>query len=180
MALPIAHSAVAVGITRSRDPLVLAFLAGLSILPDLDWLLVWGFGLEREVFHRTFSHSIGFSLLLALLWSLVRPVRLKSVSSLLVFSAVLSHALVDLMCTANVTDHGVMLFWPLSESRMGWPILVPLYLVFAASPFSLQGALRLTLLEVVLALPLWWFVRSIRNGVLRLASTLPKCDCVSE
>lgn len=165
MALPIAHTAVALGTTRSRDPLVLVFLALLSIFPDFDFVLVWGFGFPVHIYHRTFSHSLLFAAALALLWVVVRPPRLQTVSSALIFLVLFSHSLVDMICTADVADHGVMLFWPFSRYRSGWPILVPLYLVFGSSPFSLGGAFRFTLLEIILATPLWFTARSIREGV---------------
>ena len=74
-----------------------------------------------------------------------------------------SHSVVDLACTADVMDHGVELFWPLLDVRLGWPVLVPLYRLFAESPFSLQGALLFTFLELMLALLLWFLMRLFRS-----------------
>ena len=166
MALPVAHTAVALGLTRSRDPLAWAFLGFLSILPDFDFLLVWGLGLPIGVYHRTFSHSALFCVAISLLWMVVRPARLKAISPLLVVMILLSHSFLDMLCTSDVLGHGVVFFWPLSNYRMGWPTLVPLYLFFGSSPFSFSGAIWFTLLEMFLAGPLWLSARSLRIGLL--------------
>ena len=174
MALPVAHTAVALGMTHSRDPLVWACLGLFSILPDFDFILVWGFGLPINVYHRTFSPSLLFGAAVALLWMVIRAGRLKTISPALVFAELLSHSFVDMLCTADGLDHGVVFFWPLSNYRMGWPALVPLYLLFGSSPFSLGGALRFTLLEILLALPLWLLVRSARNGLFWCSQALER------
>lgn len=164
MALPVAHWAVALGITRSTDRLVWFLLAGLAVLPDCDFILVWGFGLERISYHRTFSHSLVFFALLALLWGCVRPLRFRRASAGLCFLVLFSHSFLDMLCTVDVIDHGVMLFWPFADHRLGWPILVPLYRFFGETPFSPQGAFRFTLLELLLAGPLWICGRKLGDG----------------
>jgi membrane-bound metal-dependent hydrolase YbcI (DUF457 family) len=85
MALPVAHSSVALGATKSRDPLVLAFLAVLSVSPDFDFLFVVLFDLPMHEFHRTWSHSIIVALVAALLWARLRPKRLAAISPILFF-----------------------------------------------------------------------------------------------
>ncbi len=166
MALPVAHVSIAMGATRSRDPIILAGLALLSVLPDFDFALVWGFGLPIEEQHRTWSHSVSFAVGLTLLWHWFRPRRFADLSARTFFAVLISHALLDLLCTEDPLDHGVMLFWPLSDARLGWSVLVPLYLEFAESPFTLPGALRFTLVEFALALPLW----GLSRGLLLIAS----------
>lgn len=146
---------------------MLAFLALLSVLPDFDFALVWGLGLPLEQVHRTWSHSLFFALFLTLVWVVVRPGRLKSVSGFLFFSVLISHSLLDLLCTADPSSHGIMLLWPFSQIRLGWPVLVPLYLEFADSPFTLSGALRFTWLELWLSLPLWISARGLSRLIRR-------------
>ncbi len=163
MALPIAHWAVALAVTRSRDQKVRALAALLAVLPDFDFILVWGWGAPLQDFHRTFSHSLISFALVSLLWALLRPSFFKEVSSQLVFVLLASHSVVDLACTADVVDHGVELFWPLLDVRLGWPLLVPLYRIFAESPFSLEGACLFTFLESLLALLLWLLIRLFRS-----------------
>ena len=162
MALPIAHWAVALAVTRSRDQKIRALAALLAVIPDFDFILVWGLGLPLQHFHRTFSHSLISFALVSLFWAFLRPSFLKEVSPQLVFVLLASHSAVDLACTSDVVDHGVELFWPLLDVRLGWPLLVPLYRVFAESPFSLEGALLFTLLELILALLLWLLIRLFR------------------
>ncbi len=135
----------------------------MAILPDFDFVLVWGLGLSLQDFHRTFSHSLISFALVSLLWAFLRPTCLKEVSPQLVFVLLASHSVVDLACTADVMDHGVELFGPLLDVRLGWPVLVPLYRLFAESPFSLQGALLFTFLELMLALLLWFLMRLFRS-----------------
>ncbi len=163
MALPVAHSAVALGISRQREPRVVALVLLVAILPDFDFALVWGLGLPVDVYHRTFSHSLVAALLLSALYSWFRPPSLKSLAPGVFFVVLISHSLLDILCTADAADHGVMLFWPVSDLRIGWPVLVPLYRQFAESPFSWPGSLRFTVLELLLAGPLWAGVRVLRN-----------------
>lgn len=137
MALPIAHWAVALGVVRTRDRLVLTFVAALAILPDFDFALVWEWGLPMSTYHRTFSHSLAFFVCLVVLWKVLCPSRLRSVTPTLFLVVLLSHSALDVICTADAVYHGVMLFWPFVHYRVGWPILVPLYRLFASSPFSL-------------------------------------------
>ncbi len=158
MALPIAHWAVALAMTRSRDQKIRALAALIAVLPDFDLMLVWGLGLPLQHFHRTFSHSLISFALVSFLWALLRPNPLNELSPKLVFVLLASHSVIDLACTADVVDHGVQLFWPLLDVRLGWPLLVPLYRVFAESPFSLKGAVLFTLLEAILALLLWFLI----------------------
>ena len=173
MALPVAHWAVALGMTRSRDKLLWAVVAGLAILPDLDFILVWGFGFSRSSYHRTFSHSLVFFALLVVLWICFRPPRFRDLSPQFCFLVLLSHSLLDMACTADSRDHGVMLFWPLLDSRLGWPLLVPLYQLFAESPFSPVGAFRFSLLELLLAIPLWAGGRLFAQGA-RICTSYPR------
>lgn len=165
MALPVAHWAVAQGVTTTRDWRVRLFLAILVLLPDFDFALVWGLGLPVEIYHRTFSHSLAFFLVLTVFWARWQPGGLGQVSPALFVVVLSTHSLMDLLCTADAADHGVMLFWPFSDQRFGWSVLVPLYRLFAESPFTLPGALRFTLLELALAVPLWAGTLAVRLGI---------------
>ncbi len=170
MALPVAHAAVAWGLAPTRDRWTLALLAVFSFAPDLDFILVVCFGLPLQDFHRTWSHSLPFALVVALFWARFRPQRFAAVSGLVVFAVLASHGAIDLFCTANAADHGVMWFWPLDATRFGWPVLVPVYRVLADSPFTAGGALLFTLLELVLAGPLWMGGRACRHLCQRLTA----------
>ncbi len=173
MALPTAHLAFSTGISPRRDFRSLLFLSLLSVAPDFDFALVWGLGWPIREFHRTFSHSLLFAVLVALAFAALRPRILKAVSPGLVLAVLASHAALDLLCTADAADHGVQLFWPFWDGRYGWAVLVPLYRAFAESPFSLLGALRFTLLEILLAAPLWAAGFALRRVVEAARSILP-------
>ncbi len=154
MALPVAHCSVALGLARSGSLRVLSLICLLCLLPDFDFgLTLLGWPLETS--HRTFSHSLLFSALLTALWAWAWPTCWRWISPRLFFAALASHLVVDMLCTADRFDHGVMLFWPVSEIRLGWPVLVPLYRLVAESPFSVRGAILFTGLEFALAWPLW-------------------------
>ena len=155
MALCVAHVAAGIGFARTRDLRTLCLLALVSVSPDFDFALVWGLGLPIEVFHRTFSHSILFAALASGFYAVLFPFAHRTFSGWLVFLGLASHLLVDMVCTADAVDHGVMLFWPFSDLRLGWPIVVPLYARFSESPFSVKGVFRFTLLEILLA-PVYW------------------------
>jgi len=166
VALPVAHVATAIGFTKTRDLRVVGLLALVAISPDFDFFLVWCLDLSIALYHRTFSHSILFALSVAVLYRLLLPGYQHRFSAGLVLLALLSHSLVDMICTADAADHGVMLFWPFSEIRLGWPLVVPLYARFSESPFSAQGAFRFTMLEIVLA-PIYWGSAAVLGAPLR-------------
>jgi membrane-bound metal-dependent hydrolase YbcI (DUF457 family) len=164
MALPVAHSAIAMGFASTRDRSVALFLCVLSFCPDFDFFFVWFLGMPLEAFHRTFSHSLLPVAVATGLFVWFRPARLSAVSGTLFFAVLGSHAVLDMLCTADRLDHGVMLFWPVSDLRLGWPVLVPLYSYFGESPFSPGGFLRFTALEVLLAPLLWLTARVVWRG----------------
>ncbi len=169
MALPVAHWALALGMVDLRRRVSWACLAVFAILPDCDFVLGWGLDFAENPYHRSFSHSLFFFFLLVLLWAMVRPRRLEEFTPGVCFLVLLSHGLLDLLCTDDAARHGVMLFWPFSDHRTGWPVLVPLYRLFAESPFSPEGAALFTLLELGLAVPLWICGRLLRK-VMRMSN----------
>ncbi len=155
MALPVAHYSFAAGLTGCRTWTPCLAIGLISVAADFDLALVWGLNLPLQQFHRTFSHSIGFAVLASLLWKFWRPRQLEGIGARAFLIAWLSHIFIDLLCTLDRADHGLVLFWPISEQRWGWAVLVPLYQLVAETPFTLRGAAGFTLLEVVLAYPLW-------------------------
>jgi len=169
----VAHGAFVFGATKNRDIWVLLFLAVVSVAPDFDFFFVWVLGLPMQVFHRTFAHSIPFALAVTLIYAYVRPKWLSEVPPSLFFLVLASHGLLDLLCTMDAADHGVMLFWPVSSARWGWAVLVPLYQQFGDSPFTILGALRFTALELLLAPLLWLLGRVAREGHLMTRSFFP-------
>ena len=181
MALPAAHAALAFGMTRQRSLQVLLFLALLSVLPDFDFLLVLSrWGQPQFGHHRTWSHSLLFAGSMTVFWSFLRPGFLRKVSPGLFFSVLISHSILDLLCTSDAADHGVAILWPFIDTRYGWPVLVPLYLQFANSPFSLIGAVKFTTLELLLAGPLFFLTGMMRISFLHAVNRLKNLSSQAE
>lgn len=151
MALPVAHFALASGMTFQYHWRIVAAGCLISVLPDFDFALVWGLGLPLREWHRTWSHSLLFAAAVSLLWPFLRPESLQNLTAPLFLAVLSSHGLLDLLCTADTFEHGVMLFWPLSSERYGWEVLVPLYRALAPDPFSGTAVFLFSLLELALA-----------------------------
>lgn len=96
---------------RYAPPLVYGAL--LANAADLDF--VWAFALGSREWHRGFTHSVGFALLViaVFMWSFgARKVRLAIGYGL----AYASHAALDYATTKE--GRGLELLWPLSSERM--------------------------------------------------------------
>lgn len=117
MPLPLAHglvgaTAVAAVHPRGRDwkPLVLG--AALAISPDLDFALLWWFGVRGV--HRTFTHSLVTALAFtAIVWLILGRGRWRA--ALAYGFALTSHGLLDFSAASAAS--GVMLLWPFSTER---------------------------------------------------------------
>jgi membrane-bound metal-dependent hydrolase YbcI (DUF457 family) len=124
MPLPVAHgllgaSVVAAGYSQSTKRYFMPLLAGafLANLPDCDFILVFIF--HSKTWHRGFSHSILFGLIVCLVMVLAlgkRHLR-EAVAYGLAFT---SHGILDYLTTR--TGGGVELLWPFSSERfvLGW------------------------------------------------------------
>lgn len=124
MPLPVAHGLVGASIVaalsrtqaeRSFKPLLAGAL--LANAADLDFFLVFAFHLRG--WHRGFSHSIAFALVVFLVFVLSlgrRRVREAVVYGL----AYASHGILDYLTTKE--GGGVQLLWPFSTERLafGW------------------------------------------------------------
>jgi membrane-bound metal-dependent hydrolase YbcI (DUF457 family) len=124
MPLPIAHGLLGASLVAAIHPrparrhfiplLVGAFLANAA---DLDFALV--FILRSKAWHRGFSHSITFALLVTL--SFVLLLGASRVREAVAYgSAFASHAVLDYVTTKE--GGGVDLLWPFSSERLvlGW------------------------------------------------------------
>jgi len=105
-----------------------------GLIPDMD-ILAAPFldAVDRLAFHRSFSHSIVFALLLAPLfgWLLFKFYRHSQASwfdwSKLVFWSVVTHPSLD-----SFTSYGTQLFWPFSDYRVAFSsifVIDPLYTI---------------------------------------------------
>src|SRR5204863_521900 len=96
-------------------------IALLANLPDFDFGLVWLTGNWK--WHRAFSHSLTAAIAIGAITSLWYLGKIERSNWLLYSSVVLSHPLLDLLTSPRGTSMGVMLFWPLSETRFGAGIM---------------------------------------------------------
>ena len=164
MPLPIAHglvgaSVVALGHSESsprHNWKMLLCGAALAISPDFDFFLNWGLHLGRG-WHRSFTHSIMFALLLTCLliaamgWPHLRD-------ALLYGAAFLSHGLLDFATTKR--SGGVELFWPFSADRLKLGVIG---LSEFPRGFHLLDMLKASLLELAIFTPLFLAVLLFRR-----------------
>jgi inner membrane protein len=125
MPLPVAHGLLGASIvatlhqkpTRIRYPTSLLAGALLANAADLDFLLVAV--LQSKAWHRGFTHSIVFSVLICLLFLII--LRQGPLRNAIAFGlAFASHGLLDYLTSKN--GGGVELFWPFSRAKLilGW------------------------------------------------------------
>lgn len=124
--MPVAHALVGASIAVAllpKDALhrrakVLA-IAGLAVAPDLDFLLVWVLGLDRD-WHRGFTHSLALAALLGSTFLLARGATRYREAAICAL-AVASHGLLDAFTT--VQGRGVALLWPFRAERFRFGIV---------------------------------------------------------
>jgi inner membrane protein len=122
MPLPIAHGLLGATLVAAIHPkparryLVPLFIGSLlANAADLDFVLMFIF--RSKAWHRGFSHSIVFALLVSLIFVLflgMRRIR-EAVAYGLAFA---SHSILDYVTTKEGT--GVELLWPFSSQKLGF------------------------------------------------------------
>jgi len=117
MPLPLAHGLVGAAIVaavhpegRQWKPLLLG--AAIAISPDLDFGLLWFFGVRGV--HRTFTHSLFTALAVTAVIGLIVG-RARWRAALAYGLALASHGVLDFLAAKDAT--GVMLLWPFSMQR---------------------------------------------------------------
>ena len=133
MPSPIAHLGVGYAIYRHykdrlpqdkhsfwKLPFQLILVAGLSLLPDLDVIPAVIFR-DMRVYHNNILHSLFVGISIALLFAGIFQRAYRSSFWLWFVICLLSYDLHILM-DALTAERGVILFWPLSESRYASPI----------------------------------------------------------
>ena len=133
MPSPIAHLGVGYAIYRHYKnklpedqrsfwnlPFQLVMLAGLSLLPDLDVIPAIIFR-DMQKYHNNFSHSLFFAIPVALLVAGIFRRVYRSNFWLWFVICLLSYDL-HIIMDAFTAERGVMLFWPLSETRYASPV----------------------------------------------------------
>jgi membrane-bound metal-dependent hydrolase YbcI (DUF457 family) len=132
VSLPVAHALTGITVFALARPhlgalsprLAFALALTLPVVPDLDFAPVWFLGLDPEVWHRTFTHSIVFALVCgAAAWGCLHRRPGGAAAAGVVAVWVLSHALVDMLGHApgGATHRGVMLLWPFDTAYYASP-----------------------------------------------------------
>lgn len=101
-------------------PCQLVLLASLSLLPDLDFLIGLILG-DIERYHNNFSHSLLCGFLIAIILSImVKWLDKSNFMNVFIISVITYdlHAIMDMF----TGDRGVMLFWPLVQTRFSSPV----------------------------------------------------------
>ena len=152
--LPIAHGLVGATAAAALYPGPLAergyrplFIGALlANAADFDFLLVFIF--HSKSWHRGFSHSLVFALLIFLLFALLLG-RKRLQAAMAYGAAFASHAILD--CLTTKKGSGVDLLWPFSQDRLilGWWGLSEM-----PSQLSPVQVLQALALEVTLFAPL--------------------------
>ena len=175
MPFPVAHGIVGASIVAlslpnvslKRDWKKLALGAFLAICPDFDVIFPWILHLP---WHRGFSHSIAFAVVVMLLTSsTVSESRVKVAA--VYGCAIASHGLLDAITTK--TSKGVELFWPLStySFRLGlfeYPAFT-VNLRYQSWADALINLFKMGLIELVVFAPVLLLLLLLRR---RLSSTL--------
>jgi membrane-bound metal-dependent hydrolase YbcI (DUF457 family) len=110
---PLGHISVSYITGKSINYLSLPALIIGGVLPDID-VVSYIFGSYEQI-HRTFTHSLFFVLLAALL-SMLLFTKDKKIAFLSILMGGVLHLLFDFIIDTNPANGvGVMLFWPFSD-----------------------------------------------------------------
>ncbi len=160
------------------------YCAVLANLPDADYF----FGLVQglpNLYHRHFTHSIGFSILVGaacgvyFLWRGHRFWPMFLLSSI----ACASHVLLDYLGLDTSTPHGVIAFWPFSDAYYMSPVSVFSNLQkgvtvtdLVKAIFNLHNVLALAREIVIFTLLLAlqnWFMKNRLAFAVKIKSLIP-------
>jgi inner membrane protein len=120
--LPIGHACISAGavfvlkpdLSLKSDWKILTLGLSLSIAPDFDYALLWFFKFSND-WHRGFSHSLVFALVLGISGAFI--LKVDRIRNLFIFTAAAaSHTLLD-YATSHTAEGGVTLFWPFSSRQ---------------------------------------------------------------
>ena len=182
MPLPIAHAFVGASVvvaSRSKitihDWKALAFAGSIAIFPDFDFLLTW-FVDGDQSWHRGFTHSIAFAIIVAVLAAFLAGGSFLR-NSMVYGAAILSHSVADVLTTTS-SQGGVELFWPFWNERMrfglfDYPFTFVPHPEYQSWTLITLSILRASSIELLIFPPMFALllaykqVRSWRNGNLQ-------------
>ena len=170
MPLPVAHGLLGASIVAAVHPqpgerYFIPLLVGACLANAADFDFALAFILQSKAWHRGFSHSVIFALIVYLVFMLSlgrHYVRAATAYGL----AYASHGLVDYATTKE--GGGVELLWPFSSERLafGWVGLSEL-----PSRMSPTEIIKSLALECALFMPLLLLIVGVRRYVGKGAST---------
>ncbi|MGH9461865.1 MAG: metal-dependent hydrolase [Vicinamibacteria bacterium] len=138
-----------------------------ALLPDLD--LAIG-PLAGRSYHHYFTHSLGFSVLVAgiAFWAMRRMGRASAGrDALVIASGYLSHIFLDMLTKDTTPPFGVQLFWPLADAFLISPVTVfsDVWRGSLAVTFGLHNWLAMgrELLVLVPVVGLFWWLHGRRG-----------------
>ena len=147
----------------SKHRTIMLVCAALAMIPDADFVFDWGFNLRG--WHRGFTHSFAFGLMLGGGGVLLTGTKtLRGIVGILL--AALSHAPLDALLTSP-KGTGVELLWPFSDLRFKWGTID--YFYFPLDPrfdpwrdifFRL---LKVSLFELVVFGFMFWLVLFLKK-----------------
>lgn len=131
--------------------------------PDLDFIPGIFLG-DANRFHHGISHTLGFSLLFALIMYMMPRFRTKKDFAIF-FSLYFSHIVIDFLSADSSSPFGVMLFWPFRQKYFisSFSLFSDIHHLFLSDLFDLHN-IRAMVWETVLFLSiiaLLTFVRKI-------------------
>lgn len=164
MPLPVAHGLVGASIIAATHPHLtkryyLPMLAGIFLAnaADFDFLLVFIF--QSKAWHRGFTHSVIFALIVCLLiWLALGQRRIKeTIAYGLAFA---SHGLLDFLTAKE--GGGIELLWPFSSTRL---VLGAIGLSERPSQLPVLGIVKALAVELLIFTPLLALIICLRKYI---------------
>ena len=133
MPSPVAHSLAGIALGETKDNtfttkdrfLFYTLAIFFALFPDLDFIPGYFRG-NPNLYHHGISHSIGFGVMVALLfgWTFSKFLHSTWKGVLFVFLLYLSHLLLDYLTVDTRPPIGEPLFWPLWDRYIISPVLI--------------------------------------------------------
>lgn len=111
---PLGHTSVGFISGSKIKSLSMGMLIFGSLFPDFDF--VFYFLANFNQFHRTFSHSILFFILVSIIVYIFSNVKKKKINAVSFLIGASLHVVIDACLDSNPSNGlGVMMFWPISK-----------------------------------------------------------------
>jgi len=139
---------------------IILFYLFIANAPDLDFIPGIFIG-HANRFHHGITHTLGFSIFVALILCLVSKLRKKK-SFVIFFLLYFTHVVADFLCADTSYPFGVMLFWPFTNRYFisSYTIFLDIHKTTLRSLFDLHN-FKAIALEVSIFLPIIIVLRII-------------------